>query len=241
MSTVIQNCFCFFALSAAPLMAAPEAGSLEEAEKNIIARFANIQSLTATITNEESQEIQGKQVSVMITRQVEWIRKGFAFLYRAQTIMKTTQKDKQGATTQESASTIVSDGERIVRLTEQDGAITATQRNADVTVTPDVGAMFEQLKKDSTLKRFPDVKVGLDECYAIQIIPKEKKGSDILQTMIYFRKDIGLDVRTVVYGKDNRTIFTSTTTNVRVNPSLSPDRFVLTLPDGVELVDESKR
>ncbi len=240
MSRVFRSYFLFVALPAAPVMAGPEAGSLEEAERNIIARFANIQSVAATITNEESQENQGKQVSVIITRQVEWIRKGSAFLYRAQTKMKTTRTDKHGATTQESASTIVSDGERIVRLTEQDGAITATQRNADITVTPDVGAMFAELKKDSTLKRFPDVKVGLDDCYAIQIIPKEKKGSDILQTMIYFRKDIGLDVRTVVYGKDNRTIFTSTTTHVRVNPSLSPDRFVLTLPDGVELMDESK-
>jgi outer membrane lipoprotein-sorting protein len=241
MRKILPCCAVCIVLLAGALLAAPETGSLEEAEKNIVSRFGNIQSLAATITNEESQEIKGKKVFVMITRQVEWIRKGSAFLYRAQTRMKTTQADKHGATTQESTSTTVSDGERVVRLTEQDGALTATQRNADVTVTPDVRAMFEQLKQDSKLKRFPDVKVGLDDCYAIQIVPKEKKDSDILQTMIYFRKDIGLDVRTVVYGKDNKTIFTSTTTNVRVNPSLSADRFVLTLPDGVELIDETKR
>lgn len=228
-------------VAATQLLAAPDLGTVEEAEKNIVSRFAQIQSLAATITNEESQEDQGRQVSVVITREVEWMRKGRGFLYRAQTRTKTTQKDAHGSTTLESSSTTVSDGERVVRMAEQDGTVTAVQRNADVTVTPDIAAMFEQLRKDSTLKRFPDVKVGTHDCYAIQVVPKEKKGSDILQTMIYFRKDIGLDVRTVVYGKENRTIFTSTTTHVRVNPTLSPDHFILTLPDGVELIDQSRR
>lgn len=227
-------------LTSASLITSPEPGSLEEAEKNIVERFRSIQSLAATITNEESQKIEGKQVTMMITRQIEWTRKGQGFLYRAQTRTRTTQTNAHGPTIRESLSTLVSDGERVARLTDQDGTLSATLRKADVTVTPDVQAMFEQLRKDSTLKRFPDVKVGSDDCYAIQVVPKEKKGSDILQTMIYFRKDIGLDVRTVVYGKENQEIFTSTTTNVRLNPTLTPDRFVLVLPDGVELIDQSK-
>ena len=235
-----MTCWIWLAvLGAASLMASPEPGSLEEAEKNIVDRYSSIQSLAATMTNEESQEAQGKQVSVIITRQIEWTRKGKGFLYRAQTQTKTTQTDARGRSTREFSSTTVSDGERVVQLTEQDGSVSAIQRKADVTVTPDLRAMFEQLRKDSTLKRFPDVKVGMDDCYAIQVVPKEKKGLDILQTMIYFRKDIGLDVRTVVYGKENREIFTSTTTNVRLNPSLTPDRFVVILPDGVELIDQS--
>jgi outer membrane lipoprotein-sorting protein len=221
-------------------MVSPTPGSVEEAEKSIVERFGAIQSLAATLTNEESQEIEGKQVAKVITRQVEWIRQGQRFLYRAEARAKTTQTDAHGPSTRESSSTTVSDGEKVVRLTDQDGKVSAVQRKADVTVTPDVHAMFEQLRRDSTLKRFPDVKVGLDDCYAIQVVPKDKKESDVLQTMIYFRKDIGLDVRTVVYGKKNQPIFTSSTTNVRLNPTLSPDRFVVTLPDGVELIDQSK-
>jgi|CXWL01.1.fsa_nt_gi outer membrane lipoprotein-sorting protein len=235
------NAWLIMAFASATLIASPDPGSLEEAEKNIVDRYSSIQSLAATMTtSEDSQEEQGKQVSVIITRQIEWTRKGQGFLYRAQTQAKTTQTDAQGRSTRESSSTTVSDGERVVRLIEQDGTVSAIQRKADVTVTPDLRALFEQLRKDNTLKRFPDVMVGNDDCYAIQLVPKEKKGSDILQTMIYFRKDIGLDVRTVVYGKGNREIFTSTTTNVRLNPNLSPDRFVLNLPDGVELIDQSK-
>jgi len=220
--------------------AAPEAGSLEEAENKIVERFAEIESLAATITNEESQKSEGKEISVRIVRQVEWMRKGAAFLYRAQSKATTTRKDGQSTTTREDSSTTVSDGVRVVRLGEEEGRMKATQRNADVTVTPDIKAMLDELRKDNTLKRFPDVKVGLDDCYAIQVLPKQREGSDLLQTMIFFRKDIGLDVRTVVYGKKNEIIFTSTTTNVKVNPKLPPDRFVLTIPDGVELMDESR-
>ncbi len=236
-----MTCWTWLAVfTAAPLMASPEPRSLEEAEKVIIERYASIQSLAATITNEESQEVQGKQVSVIITRQIEWMRKGQGFLYRSQTRTKTTQTDAHGTTTREFSSTTVSDGERVVRLTDQDGTFSATQRKADVTVAPDLRAMFEQLRQDSILKRYPDAMVGSDDCYAIQVVPKERKGSDILQTMIFFRKDIGLDVRTVVSGKEKQVIFSSVTTNVRLNPTLSPDRFVVTLPDGVELIDQSK-
>lgn len=214
--------------------------SVEDAEKAIVQRFSAIDSLAATITNEESQEIGGKLTSVRIERQVEWMRSDAGFLYRAHSTTTTVQKDERGESKRVTSSDIVSDGAKVVSLTLDSGRLKATQRRADVTVTPDVRAMFEELRKDSKLTRFPDVRVGRDDCYAIQVVPKKREGSDILQTMIYFRKDIGLDVRTVVYNRDNKVMFTSTTTNVRVNPKLSPDLFVLTIPDGVELVDETR-
>lgn len=226
---------CFVLLGAGPLIGSPATGSLEEAETNIVARFNAIQSLAATIVSEESQSEGAKKTSVTITRQIEWMRKGASFLYRAQNQTILFQSDAHGTSRRETTSTTVSDGASVVQLTDQDGTVSATRQKADVTVTPDVSAMFAVLRKDSTLKRLPDVKVGLDDCYAIQVVPKEKKGSDILQTMIYFRKDIGLDVRTVVYGKDNQPIYTSTTSAVRLNPTLPPDRFLVVLPDGVEL------
>ena len=43
---------------------APPAPSLDEAEKNIVERFNAIQSLAATVTNEETQEKDGKKTSV---------------------------------------------------------------------------------------------------------------------------------------------------------------------------------
>jgi outer membrane lipoprotein-sorting protein len=216
------------------------APSVEEAEKNIVERFNRIQSLTATIVNEESDEKEGKKTSVVITRKVEWKRTGLRFLYRAEVVTKTTQEDASGTQTRQVASTTVSDGERVVRLADQDGTVTAVQRRADVTVTPDMRTMFNELRIDNNLNRLPDVKVGLHDCYAIQLLPKVRKDSDILQTMIYFRKDIGLDVRTVVYGTGNKVLFTSTTMNVVTNPAIPSDRFVIALPDGVELVDETR-
>lgn len=219
---------------------APTAPSVEEAEKDIVRRFSAIDSLSATITNEETQETSGKLVKVQIVRQVEWMRSGAAFLYRSVSTSTTTQKEGTRETRRVVKTTTVSDGAKVVSLVDSEGHIKAVQRRADVTVTPDVGAMFEELRKDSKLNRFPDVVVGRDSCYAIQVLPKERKGSDLLQTMIYFRKDIGLDVRTVVYNKDNKVMFSSTTTDVKVNPKLSRDLFVLTIPNGVELIDESR-
>lgn len=215
--------------------------SVEDAEKEIVSRFNRIHSLAATITNEESQDEKGKKTSVIITRDVEWKRKENGFLYRSQTVTRTTVEDTAGKRTQKSTTTTVSDGQRVVSLSDHDGMVRAVQRRADVTVTPDLRAMFEQLREDNHLNRLPDVKVGVNDCYAIQVIPKVRKGSDLIQTMIYFRKDIGLDMLTVVYGRDNKVLFTSTTTNVRLNPQLPEDRFVVTLPEGVELVDETGR
>lgn len=214
--------------------------AIEDAEQEIVRKFSAIDSLAATITNEEFQEKDGKSVSVKIVRKVEWMRSGGAFLYRAESTSTTIQKGTGPETRRVVKSTTVSDGRRVVSLSDDNGQVKAVQRRADVTVTPDVKAMFEELRKDSKLTRFPDVHVGRDDCYAVQVVPKERKGSDILQTMIYFRKDLGLDVRTVVYDKDNKIMFSSTTTDVVVNPRLSPESFVITIPDGVELINENR-
>jgi outer membrane lipoprotein-sorting protein len=101
--------------------------------------------------------------------------------------------------------------------------------------------MFEELRKDNLLKRLPDVKVGLRDCFAIQVIPKNAATSDIRHTMIYFAKDIGLDVRTIVYDKKNNPIFTSMTSDIHINPEIPRDRFVLVLPDDVKLQDKVDR
>lgn len=229
---------CFFLLVWVVAWTAPP-NSLEEAQGAIVSRFADIESLSATITNEEVQKRDAKELSVHVVREVEWKRSGDRFLYRAQVKATTNQKGNP-APLQQYTATTVSDGTHVVTVRDENGQATARRRKADISVMPDMKVMLDELKKDSTLTRFPDVKVGLDDCYAIQVVPKKSEGSDILQTMIYFRKDIGLDVRTVVYDKNNQTMFTSTTTNVKVNPKLHQDRFVLTIPDGVELVDETR-
>ena len=53
----------------------------------------------------------------------------------------------------------------------------------------------------------------------------------------HYRKDCGQSVKTVTYAKDGKVTMTSVTSDVKVNPSLSDDRFVFKAPAGVEVQD----
>lgn len=234
----IRSALCGMLVLPALVAGADDAGALAEAEKVIIERFARVRSCAALISTLETAETgDGSTATTEIKRRVEWTRKGDGFLYRSESTARTTRTHGDKSTTEETTATTVSDGAYVVTIVEQNGEKSAAKRNADVTGTPDIRAMLDELSKDQTLKRMPDVKIASDDCYAIQVVPKDRKGSDIAMTMIYFRKDIGLDVRTVVYNKNNKPIYTSATTDIRLNPDLAPDRFVVVLPDGVKLVD----
>ena len=228
-------------LGPALLFASAGSGSLEDAEKAIIERFATIRSCVATVTTLETDGSGPSSAKSESTRRIEWVRKGSGFLYRAESASRTTRTHSNESVALEAGATTVSDGVSVVTLADRNGQKTAIKRKADVTHTPDIRALLDALRNDQELRRLPDVKVGLDECFAIQGIPKNRADSDIGQTVIYFRKDIGLDVRTVAYDKKNEPVYTSSTTDIRINVDLPPDRFRVVIPDGVELVDQTKK
>ncbi len=234
----MRTVFISVILGFSMLLASGEGDSLEEAEKAIITRFATIQSCVATVRTLETAGSGSSSARSESTRYVEWVRKGNGFLYRAESTSKTTQSDSNQSITQEAEATTVSDGVSVVTLADRNGEQTAIKRKADITHTPDIRALLDALKSEQVLHRLPDIKVGLDDCFVIQGIPRNRTDSDIGQTVIYFRKDIGLDVRTVAYDKKNQPVYTSTTTDIRINVELPPDRFRIVIPDGVKLVDQ---
>ncbi|MDO8631464.1 MAG: hypothetical protein Q7R41_13335 [Phycisphaerales bacterium] len=234
----IRSALCGMLVLPTLVAATDKAGTLDEAEKIIIERFAQVRSFAAVLTTLETADPgDGSTAKAEIKRRIEWIRKGDGFLYRAESTTRKTRTHGDKNTTEETTATTVSDGAFVVTIAEQNGEKTATKRKADVTTIPDIQAMLVELRKDHVLSRRADVILGVDDCYAIKVVPKDRKGTAISHSVIYFRKDIGLDVRTVVYDKNNKLIYTSTTTDIRLNPDLSPDRFVVVLPDGVKLVD----
>jgi len=238
----IRSALCGMLVLPALVVGADDAGTLAEAEKVIIERFAQVRSYAAVITTLETADPgDGSTAKTEIKRRVEWTRKGDGFLYRAESTARKTRTHGDKTSTEETAATTVSDGAYVVTIAEKNGEKTAAKRKADVTAIPDIRAMLFELRKDHELSRRSDVKLGVDDCYAIKVVPKDRRSSDISHTVIYFRKDIGLDVRIVVYDKNNKLIYTSTTTDIRLNPDLSPDRFVVVLPDGVKLVDLTNR
>ncbi len=214
--------------------------TVEEAQKQIAEKFSDVRSCTALVTTiETSDPGDGTSARAEIRRRIEWKRAGGSFLYRAESSTEIRRTSGGITTTEEATATSVSDGVHVVAITEQEGRTSATKRKADISNVPDTSALLDELRVDQTLRRLPDTKVGTSDCFVIQVIPKNRADSDITQTVIYVRKDIGMDVRTIVYDKKNKPIYTSTTTDIRINPELSADRFRVALPDGVELVDQS--
>jgi hypothetical protein len=100
---------------------------------------------------------------------------------------------------------------------------------------------FEIWRKEWDLKLLSDESVDGASCYVIEATPKP--GSDTAaggasgKMVFQYRKDCGLNVKMVSYDKDGKVTFTSSSTDVKVNPNLSDDRFVFKAPAGVEVQD----
>lgn len=230
-------CLCTLVLAAG----LARAESLEEVEKKLLAAHAQLQSYSARMQHRERLEMSGTDyMATEVTGTIEWMRKGDKILYRLDMSGTVTQKFGEaepqviGQT-----STLVSDGTHYFTLAEQLGHRRFIKQKVDTTVNGDIRSIIDIVKADNSIALAPDDKVEGAECHVIELTPKDPPGDDdpIHKTLLYFRKDIGLNVKVVSRNKAGKTVYDRTLVDLKINPSIEPSRFVLERPADVELTD----
>lgn len=188
-----------------------------------------------------TQQMQNPQMKVDSQAETtyECLKKGDKWLYRAESKAQTTSVVAGQETKQEGTSLIVYDGEYVWNLSEMGGQkmVVKTRPTPDFSLIPDK-AYFDNLKGGFELKLLPDETIDGKAVWAIQATPREAPQEGMLAVLVmYFDKDTAVNLKTVGKDPSGKEVMTTMTKDVKLNPPLSPDRFVFKVPEGVQVMD----
>ncbi len=212
------------------------ADTLESVEKTIVERSRSVSSLQfdmKTVADYSTAQFGFTQTS---QGRYEYLKKGDKMLYRIESEDRAVTKTGDTEKTSNVVTTIVFDGKFLYSLRDTDGKKSATKQKA-----PNSGwfadqAYFDTMKRSYDLKLLPDETVDGRPVYVIEARIKAA-GAPPISTIMYHDKETGLGIKTVTKNASGKVTSTSTFSNLKINPSISPNRFVFKLPPGVELVD----
>lgn len=218
------------------------AATVEEVQKVLEDARAKVKSYTAK--TKMTQDIDmggGNKMQSTMEGTIEWMRKGDKVLYRNDNKANTVTSMGGQETKTESTAAIISDGDFMYTLGEEGGEKHAIKSPAEPSIAGDAKTMFEAMQKDSNIKVLPDEKVDGADCYVIEATPKDKTAAPMSKTVVYLRKDNALNVKNEGFDAAGKKIFSSQTTDIKLNAVIPADHFVFKAPAGVELMDLTKQ
>lgn len=216
------------------------AETMEEVEKKLLEAHGKLHSYIARIKHDEHVPLTGTDfMASKVSGSALWMRQGDKILYRMEISGTATQnfggKDQKA----EQTSILVSDGTLFYTYAEQLGQKRYIKQKVDNSINGDIKSVLDIIRADNNYKLGADEKVEGSDCYVVEVTPKTPPSDDnpIHITLIYFRKDNGLNVRVVSKNKDGRTVYDHMLSDLQTGVSIDPARFVLNQPPGVELTD----
>lgn len=217
------------------------AETIEDVEKKIIESQGKLKSYTAKMKTKQDLDVgEGNRIKSDVEGAVEWMRKGDKVLYHSELKGSSVQTYAGKDMKNDVSSTMVSDGDFLYVMSDQMGQKMVVKQKYDPSVTGEAKTMFETLRREHALKLLPDEKVDGAEVYVIEATAKSADMQPINKTVLYFRKDNGLPVKTVGMDKKNQPVSSSATTDIKLNADIKPERFEFKAPEGVQVIDMSK-
>jgi len=216
------------------------AETMDEAEKKLMEAHAKLQSYTARLKHVENVPLTGTDFMASdVDGTIEWKRKGDAILYRLELNGTSTQKFGDNEQKAQQTSTLVSNGKMFYTFAEQMGQKRFIKQKSDSSINGDIRSVLDTVREENDFRLAADEKVDGADCYVIEVTPKIPPSDDnpVHKTLIYFRKDNGLNVRVLSRNKAGKDVFDNTLLDLKTNVPIDASRFVLHPPPGVEITD----
>lgn len=166
-----------------------------------------------------------------------------ARMFRMEIQSSTTRTTGDKSEVIASSILALNDGKHGYVVQEAQGQKSAVKHKADARPArnpTDYKLNFDTLVAENDIKLKADETVDGIEAYVVESAPKKPDASPYSRAVTYFRRDTGLMLKSVSYDKQDQPVMTMTFSDYRLDEDISPDRFVFTLPDGVELVDMTR-
>ena len=206
------------------------------------------------VSGYKSMQYKTHMTSEMVTEQMsykmatdqtaEYVNKGDT--YQSHIESKSSVQQKIGEINQNTttSSTDVCDGKFYYSVSDASGQKTAAKRKYNPKDQPspfDPMAGFKMIEQHFNLKLLPDETVDGKSVYVLEMTSKEAQpGMPIARTRLYYDKSNCIAVKSVSYDDKGKAVGTMTTTDIKIDASIPPERFVFKVPVGVDVVDETK-
>lgn len=202
--------------------------TFEEVSKKIAAAAEKVKSFSSKSKTVVEMKQEGFSMSSTTEGTYEMVRKGDAYLLRTETRTRSETSIMGKTTKTESTMLMIMDGEYSYTLTETDTVKVAQKRRIK-----DPQSHVDALKSwgdTADMKVLADASV---DGHAVWVIEMTPKGGDQGRTVLSYHKESGQMIKMVSYTPDGKPMSTMTSTDIKVNERISPERFVFKAPPGV--------
>ena len=215
-----------------------EAESLEEVKKKIHDKVSSYKTLSyKTKTTNQTPQMKSN-----IDVKHEFMRKGDEVLSRTE--YKSTTTTNLGGKEQKMDSTTLQiyDGKFSYTYSETKGQKSAFKQKVDSkdqTIPFNAAHGFKLSEQFYKLKMLPDETLNGKPVYVIEMTAKDDAMRQYIgRTLTYYDKGNGISIKSVTHdAKTGKPSSTTIVTDIKIDPAISPDRFVFKAPAGVEIKD----
>ncbi len=201
-------------------------------EKKILDAWEDLHSMTAKMNLEMTYYSR----KIHTSGSVDYWKAGGKNLLRME--MHMTQS--AGGPELKTSTTSVSDDEKTVAIRESpDGTIVTKERPTSRLGSPGGRMMFDDLKEKNKLAVLPDEKLEGMDVFVIEATLKDSTNQPYEKAKIYFAKKTGMLVKLSGINGIDQEILTLTYSDIKINPKIDPDRFVLIPPADAQIIDNT--
>jgi len=233
--------FSYSILLLALILVPARGDAIEDMEKKLVDAHAKLKSLSCKMKMTEHVEMgEGIEINSTNDGTVEWMKKGEKILYRSDAKSSSMQKFGGQEVKTEADTTIVADGEFYYELSTQGGQKFVRKDKPPATLAGSAKSILDALRPEHHLKAMPDDKLDGADCFVIEVTPKKPDDNPMSKMVVCFRKDCGVNVKTVGHDPSGKPMYTMLASDLKLNPDLKPDRFQFKMPENAEVEDLTK-
>lgn len=218
--------------------------TLESVEKKILGRWDKLKTMSAKMTMDMSMPSGMGDMSMKAEGTVEYMRRDDKELFRMETVTQPYMSGEKMESMSSRMSTVY-DGAFAYTVMDMMGQKRAMKTVPDTVMgSPGGRRMFADLHKNNTLKLLPDAKAAGEAVYVIEAKPNNPiKGglARAARIKLFFAKASGILVKLVGLTETSEEIMAMAFSDIKINPTISADRFVFEAPADVEVVDMTRK
>lgn len=173
----------------------------------------------------------------------EYVEKDGKIQYRQDLKTKSETKYEGGEMKNNITMQTVCDGDYIYTFSDTDGNKQATKSKVKKDSLPkmDQTDAMKEFEKNFEIKVLPDETVDGRPTFVVEMTPKDPQMKAYVGKMVScYCKETGMPLKSTTYDGKGQLNSTTTLTEIKVNPTIAPDRFKFTPPAGVEVQDMTK-
>jgi len=227
----------------APLAKAEEQ-TLDSVAEQIAAAWEDVHSYTAHMSTDGNIPIGPVSVATAATGTVEFMTIDDKPHFRMEIVNKLGGNMPLMGGGMEQRILSVYDGEVVYSEMEVMGKkkYTKATPKADDEKTPTGGkSLIDKIRKRGEVSLLPDEEVNGMNAFVLEVIPDKAGQQDgpIKPELIrfYVAKDSGIQIRVVMMDAERTPLWTTTYSDIALNPELDPKRFAYTPPPGADVID----